>query len=113
MTDLEELILDFITELHFLKKEGVAGTYTSGKVNQSITIDEIDMQFTNDTTFGAVNDSIITILTPQYRIRYHRRWPDWDMQFDNYKRLRGFEEFDITGDVDVFKDHVTYIRLRY
>lgn len=99
-------------EIYEIKKTDASGTYRSDWTKRSLVIDELDMSVTTNTTFGTVNDSNTVIFTPQYRIHYHRQWPDWNKK-DSRERLQGIEEFNITGDVEFFIEHVTYIRLRY
>ena len=58
---------------------------------------------------GVVNDEWMVVSHPEYTIHYHRSWPDYSLKGD--KRLKGHQEFDWAGNVDIIKQHSIFMLL--
>ena len=110
-TESEELVVTFIDELYKLNMPNNASHIQRSTGKVTIVIPEIDVEMTKITSYGIVNESNIIVNAREYRLQYHRTWPDWTLN-DSNKRRFGGENFHISGDLAVVRDHLTYIKLR-
>ena len=75
-----------------------------------INLSESDVTMTVKFQFGITNLSVATIEHSDYKIKYTRTWPDWNINIA-VDRLWGSHEYAYTGDIEVFRQHLLFITL--
>jgi len=109
-TDDEELVSTFIDEIYKIGMITKRNLVNENNQKETVIVPGIDLIMTKINSYGIINDTKIVVNSPEYRLYYHRSWPEWSLT-DRSKRKFGNEEFQITGDLTAVRNHLIHIKL--
>jgi hypothetical protein len=101
-------ILEFI---NFIEKYDKSKSYSFRNVNFCFSIDFLDLNLIVLRKYGVNNEINMNITNANYVIDYKKYWPDWTVR-DIHKRRIGKETVNLTGDYNVFLEHLTLLKLQ-